>query len=142
MNENRRKILEMLASGQITADEAERLLMALETESHANAGAESPAGPKRKLKYIRVVVSDEKREGDPVMVNVRVPIQLVRSGVKLSSLIPPEARDRVNLAMHRKGVAFDLGQVNPENIEELIEHLDDLTVDVDDKKTRVRIFCE
>ena len=29
MNENRRKILEMLAAGQITADEAERLIAAL-----------------------------------------------------------------------------------------------------------------
>lgn len=30
MNENRRQILEMLAAGKITADEAERLLVALE----------------------------------------------------------------------------------------------------------------
>ena len=30
MNENRRQILEMLAAGKITADEAERLLAALE----------------------------------------------------------------------------------------------------------------
>jgi hypothetical protein len=30
MNENRRQILEMLAAGKITADEAERLMVALE----------------------------------------------------------------------------------------------------------------
>jgi hypothetical protein len=30
MNENRRRILELLAAGKITADEAERLLVALE----------------------------------------------------------------------------------------------------------------
>ena len=33
MNENRRKILDMLATGQITADEAERLIIALERDS-------------------------------------------------------------------------------------------------------------
>jgi len=31
MNENRRQILEMLAAGKITADEAERLIAALES---------------------------------------------------------------------------------------------------------------
>jgi hypothetical protein len=143
MNENRRKILEMLAAGQITADEAERLLTALETESSStNAGSNGPEAAKPKPKYIRVLVSEENREGKPVKVNVRVPIQLLRWGVKLSSLIPPEARERVNFAMHRKGVTFDLGQIKPENVEEMIEHLNDLTVDVDDEKTTVRIFCE
>ena len=33
MNENRRQILEMLATGKITADEAERLLSAIEPGS-------------------------------------------------------------------------------------------------------------
>ncbi len=50
MNENRRQILEMLAAGKITADEAERLLAALEPDSTAAAGdftgntAGSPGG--------------------------------------------------------------------------------------------------
>ena len=34
MNENRRQILEMLAAGKITADEAERLLAALDPDQH------------------------------------------------------------------------------------------------------------
>ena len=38
MNENRRQILEMLAAGKITADEAERLLAALEPDPTATAG--------------------------------------------------------------------------------------------------------
>ena len=43
MNENRRQILEMLAAGRITADEAERLLTALEPEIRATA--DEFAGP-------------------------------------------------------------------------------------------------
>jgi hypothetical protein len=140
MSENRMKILQMLATGQITAEEAERLIAALQTEPTASA---ANGGVNPKPKYLRVVVSDQNSQGDPVKVNVRVPMQLLRYGVKLASLIPPEARDRVNSAMRKEGVAFDLGQVKPENVEEMVAHLDDLTVDIDDKKkTTVRIFCE
>jgi SHOCT-like domain len=138
MNENRRKILEMLSQGQITPDEAERLIAALEQEPPAS----SDTRPKAKVKYLRVVVAaDEKNDGSTT-VNIRVPMQLLRAGVKLTSLIPPEARDRVNVALKNEGVEFDLNQIKPENLEELIDHLEDLTIDVDDKDVKVRVFCE
>jgi hypothetical protein len=69
-------------------------------------------------------------------------MQLLRAGVRLSSIIPPRARDEVNAAMQREGIPFDINQIKPENLEELVEHLSDLTVDVDQEKTKVRIFCE
>ena len=37
---------------------------------------------------------------------------------------------------------FDIGQIKPENLEEMIDQLNELTVDVDQEKTRVRVFCE
>jgi hypothetical protein len=142
MNENRRKILEMLAAGQITADEAERLLAAMEKGQTDFAAASAPApGPNGKPKYLRVLVEDQGRKG-PVKVNVRVPMQLLRAGVKLASLIPAEARDRVNGALHKEGVPFDLNQVTAENLDDLVNHLDDLTVDIDEQQTKVRFFCE
>ena len=67
---------------------------------------------------------------------------MLRAGVRLSSIIPPKARDEVNAAMAREGIPFDINQLKPENLEELVEHLADLTVDVDQEKTKVRIFCE
>ncbi len=39
MSENRRQILDMLAQGKITADEAERLIAALEREPAASSGS-------------------------------------------------------------------------------------------------------
>ncbi len=136
MNENRMKILEMLAAGKITAGEAEQLLTALQNEP-------TPAPQNGKPKFIRVVVTDEGHAGDPVNVNVRVPMQLLRAGVKLVSLIPPKARDQVNAALHREGVPLDLNEIKPENLEALVEHLSELTVDVDGgRNSKVRVFCE
>jgi hypothetical protein len=139
MNENRRKILEMLATGQISADEAERLIAALDKDQSAASPANgSEPRSKAKAKYIRVLVEDNGSS----KVNIRVPMQLLRSGVKLASLIPDHARMHVNHALREHGVPFDLGQIKPENLEEVIDQLDELTVDVDDKDVKVRVFCE
>ena len=66
----------------------------------------------------------------------------LRAGVRLGSLIPVQARDKVNAHMREHGIPFDVGQLKPENLEVLIEQLNDLTVDVDQEKTKVRVFCE
>lgn len=135
MNEHRREILEMLSQGKITADEAERLLAALDRERQS---ADEPAAPKGRPKYLRVAVENE----EDTKVNVRVPMQLLRAGVRLASLIPPQARAKVNDAMRERGVTLDLAQIKPENLEELIDQLGDMTVDVDNEDVRVRVFCE
>lgn len=144
MNEHRKRILEMLAGGKVTTDEAERLLNALDKEAPAAlpAGNGEP-GSKPKPKYLRVIVEDHSKNGEPVQVNVRVPMQLLRAGVKLAGLIPQQARAQVNDALREKGMQVDLSSLKPENLEDLVNHLDELTVDVDDKdKTKVRVFCE
>ena len=74
MNENRRQILEMLAAGKITANEAERLLAALEPDSGPNmgefpgsaagGGGSKTATVKTRVKYLRVLVeADESMTG-------------------------------------------------------------------------------
>jgi hypothetical protein len=142
MNENRRKILDMLSTGQITTDEAERLIAALDKDQpNAYPGNGSEPRSKAKARYVRVLVDDNGKGTGP-KVNIRVPMQLLRSGVKLASLIPEVARTHVNQALREQGIPFDLGQIKPENLEEVIDQLDDLTVDVDDKDVKVRVFCE
>lgn len=144
MSESRRRILEMLSGGKITPDEAERLIAALEKEpqsSPSGGGQSEPAKPKSK--YLRVLVEAlDDHSGSPTKVNIRVPMQLLRAGVKLSALIPPQARERANEALREHGVPFDLNQIKPENLEELVEQLNDLTLDVDENRTKVRVFCE
>lgn len=142
MSEDCRQILQMLAEGAINADEAERLLAALDVP--AASGGAAPTARSGPPKYLRVVVDAANAlNGDkPTRVNVRVPMQLLRAGMRLSALIPPAAREQVNQAMREQGVPFDLNQMRPENVEALIEQLNDLTVDVDQDKTKVRVFCE
>lgn len=143
MNEQRRQILEMLAEGKITADEAERLIDALarqEPETAPGAAARTKPRPK----YLRLLVNSEDGSGGdgPTRVNVRIPLQLLRAGVRLTSLIPPHALTKVNAELAKSGVPIDLTELKPQHLEELIEQLDDVTIDVDDPDTQVQVFCE
>lgn len=148
MNEHRRQILQMLSEGKINANEAERLISAFEESTSARSADEGSSAGKSRPKYLRVVVDSEDDGGHngPTKVNVRVPMQLLRAGVKLASLLPAQALRRANHAMQEQGVPIDLTQIKPENLEELVDHLNDLTVDVDQKdantKVKVRVFCE
>jgi hypothetical protein len=140
MNEQRRQVLQMLAEGKITADEAERLIDAVGREL-----SELPSGvaPRQKPrpKYLRVLVEDTSG-GEPSRVNIRVPLQLLRAGVRLTSLIPPQAVTKLNAQLEKSGVPIDLAELRPQQLEDLIDQLDDVTIDVDDAESKVQVFCE
>jgi hypothetical protein len=141
MDPDRRSILQMLADGKVTADEAERLIAAM--DRNGSSAAALAAGGKGSPKYLRVLVdTDEPGQGGPTKVNIRVPMALLRAGVRLTSLMPPQAREHINSEMAKNGVPFDIGQMRPENLEEMIDQLNDLQVDVDQERTKVRVFCE
>ena len=140
MNEQRKDILDMLAAGKITAEEAEQLIAALERDQPP-AASSLDMRPKGKAKYLRVVV-DNVENGEPGRVNVRVPLQLLRAGVRLAALIPPQALGQANAELNKSGVPFDLTQLKPEQLEALVDHLDEMTVEVDQPDAKVRVFCE
>jgi hypothetical protein len=146
MNEYRREILEMLAEKKISAEEAERLLAAMEGRTADGPGSGTATSSKARAKYLRVQVdAEEDLHGEgPTKVNVRVPMQLLRAGVRLAGLIPASALRQANDAMRQQGVPIDLTQIKPENLEEIVDQLNDLTVDVDQEKgkVKVRVFCE
>jgi len=147
MSENKKKILKMLAHNKITADEAYRLLNIIESgESGRESTGKMATAMKEKAKYLRVTVlpdAEHEHSKNVDRVNVRVPMSLIRAGIKLTSLIPPEARDKVNGALREKGIDFDMRNVKPEDLEELIEALSDLEVDVVSAKgEKVKVFVE
>jgi hypothetical protein len=140
MNEQRKDILDMLGEGKITPEEAEQLIAALERDQPP-AASSFELRPKGKAKYLRLVV-DTTENGEPGRVNARVPLQLLRAGVRLAALIPPQALAHANAELSRSGVPFDLTQLKPEDLEALVEQLDEVTLEVDHPDATVRVYCE
>jgi hypothetical protein len=135
MSNERAKILRMVAEGTITPEEGEKLLSRMDPAGTEIPAAESefdPGEPKSgPIKYLRVVVDGSDK------VNVRVPIGLIRTGIKLSTLMPLRASE--HLSEH----GIDLSQFNNLDGDELIEALRELRVDVDSEDGDViRVFCE
>jgi SHOCT-like domain len=140
MNEQRKDILDLLAEGKITSEEAEQLIAALERDQLPAASGPGTR-PKGKAKYLRLEV-DTTENGEPGRVNARVPLQLLRAGVRLAALIPPQALEKANAELSRSGVPFDLAQLKPEQLEALVEQLDEVTLEVDQPDAQIRIYCE
>jgi len=138
MSEDRMRILNMLGAGKISAEEAERLLDAL----NGTSGGESPtpgAGPK----FLRVQVEKDHGAGDPKQVNIRVPLQLLRAGVRLKGVMPPKARASLNVALGKMGDDLDLDKLKPDQLETLIATLSQTAIEIDagDGKSRLKVSC-
>ncbi|MEV3871397.1 hypothetical protein [Streptomyces sp. NPDC049906] len=142
-NEQRRRVLDLLAEGKVTAEEAERLIDALDRERTEPPSKTAPRSPSRPT-HLRVVVNaTDEGDGDGTSrINIRIPLQLLRAGVRIASLLPPPALAKVNAELSRSGVPIDLAQLKPQDLEELIDHLADLTVNIDDAEAEVHVFCE
>ena len=148
MSENQKKVLEMLANKKISVDEAYRLLNALKTEGSGPESiteTETTAKPKPKPRYLRVMVHPgpgHEHDDDAELVNVRVPLSLIRSGMKFSALLPAEARDKVTGTLEEKGIDFDMRNLKPEDLDAFIEALNDLEVDVVSSREAVKVTVE
>lgn len=136
MSDERKKILDMLQKGKITVEEADRLLAALDSPTDAEPGTEKPA-----CKYLRIMVEPGPQGQDRDRVNIRVPLKLVRAGLKWAAFVPKHTQANINQALHEKGINMDFTQLTGEDIEELVNQLNDLTVEVEGKE-KVRIYCE
>ena len=74
-------------------------------------------------------------DGDQV--NVRVPLRLIRTGVKLTTTLPSETNGK----LAKKGI--DLSEPGKLEGEDLVDALRELAVDVDSANgDTVRVFCE
>ena len=145
MSEDRSRILNLLAGGKITPEEAERLLDALDAGTSATTASAGPAitgdpapliAALPKYLYVKVIAVN----GDNV--DVKIPIALVRSGLRLTSLIPPQAMQQINEQMSQHGMSVDFTNFKPEDIDELIGALRETEVNVDTGNgDTVRVYC-
>ena len=144
MENNRRQILDMLAEGKIAVDEAERLLSVVSPEGESAGPGQQTKQNRPQAKYLRVCVEPDENAGEDhaERVNIRVPMALIRAGVKLATLIPNSAADSVNKELKKKGINFDISTFKAEDLESLVDALQDLEVDVEDGRHKVRVFVE
>jgi hypothetical protein len=145
MTDNQKRVLEMLAEGKISVDDANRLLSLVgDGEGDAPGVSPEPGRPRKPAKYLRIQVHPQN--GDPTseapQINIRVPMALLRAGVKLTALIPSGVAEKANEAMRKEGIDFDLRNLKPEDLEPLVDALSELEVDVKGDKEKIHIFVE
>jgi hypothetical protein len=134
MSEETRKILEMVSNGKVTVQEAEQLLQAM---GPSPSGGESK---KDEPRYFRILVNKPARDGKKAeAVNIRVPMTVLRGGLRLGALFPGMlGNKKIQLG---NGNEIDLSKVTYTDLEAMIKDIGELTVDVDGD-AQVRIRCE
>jgi len=146
MSDERRRILDLLAQGKITVDEADELMNALgEAPASAHGARTADAAPRFMRIEIHRASATDTWSGLPrpeKNVNIRIPMSLVRSGMRLGAIIPGGAGDLITKVLRQRGVAIDLSKVDPVDLANALKDLGELSVDVDQGKAQVRISCE
>lgn len=146
MSAESKKILEMLAAGKISAEDAERLLDKVSTAAPpetagpsasaepGTTGASADATKAKKPRYLRIQVERPGRES----VNMRVPLAFVRGG-QLFSVLPASLTEKLQEYGIGMG-AFSRGKLDDP---EALKALEEISIDIDkgDGK-KVRIFAE
>ena len=136
MSEERLRILHLLSEGKVSPQEAEQLLQAM--DKNAVQSVAKPNDMKGKYLYVQV----EPKEGKTSeRVSVKVPFALVKAGLNISKLIPMEAQGKVQESMHQSGFPFDFSSLDSQNIQEILEALEEMSIDVDTDESTVKIFC-
>lgn len=130
VNEENLKILRMIEEQRITAEQGAQLLAAgnkpASEPAKSDLAVSAPAPKSGKTRWFRVLVTDTK--SDKVRVSVRLPLSLVKWGMKVGGQFSPEV----------KGIDLDeLSEIiNSETDGKLVEVLDE------EDGEHVQIFIE
>ena len=96
-------------------------------------------------KFIRIMVDpapDADKNKPLHHVNIRVPLKIVRAGVNLASLIPGEAGQVVQGSLLKTGHTSDISKLDGSALDELIEALQELSIDATVDNHTVKVFVE
>lgn len=146
MSDDRRRVLDLLAQGKITVDEADQLLRALGATPAAEppaASASASGDASKKPRYIRIAVHKPANGRDAAEdINIRVPVPMIKGGMRLGALLPGFIGDRIASRLRERGVDFDLTKLDPAAIQAMFQELSEGGIDVESGKAQVRITCE
>jgi hypothetical protein len=148
MNDDTRRVLEMLAQGKVTVEEADELLRALGGARQADTDADTDrtSAPRWVRIHVHKLPTDGRESKD---VNIRVPIAVVKGGMRLGAIIATFAGGKAAERMKERGVDLDLSRINGDfskmngaEFDAFMKSLDDVNIEVDDGNSQVRITCE
>jgi hypothetical protein len=141
MIEERRRVLEMLSAGKISIDEAQRLMGAMEESVSPASPGQSvyPVKRRPRPRYLRIIARTPTEN-----VNLRIPLFLLKAGVKLGNLLPRNARGSIRSAFRDKGIDIEPGR--GVDLDALIEGLEELEIESESGRSgmteKVHIYCE
>lgn len=144
MSDERRRILDLLAQGKLSVDEAEQLLAAAASQAQPSASPAGSTADGKRPQFMRITVVKPAVGDRPAKtVNVRIPIALVRGGMRLGTMIPGIAGERIAERLKERGINFDPSTFKFEEFERVLRESGEMTIDVDSGgKQQVRISCE
>ena len=143
MNEEVRRVLNLLSEGKINAAEAEQLIKALEDKPDPDPPGTDRA-KKREPRFLRITVEDCGKGGEGGdRANIRIPLSFLKAGMKLGACIPGGKGEGLRTKLREKGIDLDSLKEDLGSIEDIVAGLGDLSIDVEGKKKgKVRIVCE
>jgi hypothetical protein len=151
MSTETRRILDLLAQGKVTVDDAARLIDATAAAAPASAPGDAVSGSERpNPRWIRINVLKTAKDGkQDKEVNIRVPIAVVKGGMRLGAIIATFAGEKAAQRMKDRGIDLDLSKINGDfsrmngaEFDAFMKSLDEMHIEVDDGKSQVRITCE
>jgi hypothetical protein len=87
-SEERMRILQMIQDGTISAEDGIRLMDSIEKSQKVTGGEESTVNKSQTARFFRIRVTDTN--SGKTRVNVRLPVSVVNSGLKMGARFAPE----------------------------------------------------
>ena len=141
MTDETKRILKMVSQGKITVDEGERLLAALRV-----GGAECAEAPKAANRpaprYLMLEGMGIGKDGENEGIRMRVPLNLLRAGMKMRALVPEAKRNMINEQLRRKGIDGDVFSMSEEQIDDFVQTLSELEFEAGDSEGSLRIYLD
>ncbi len=143
MSDDTRRVLELLAQGKVSVEEADRLLRVMPADEPRRKAPDAPPTDRPKPRFVRIFVHQAARNGHADKdVNIRVPLAIVRSGMRLGALIPGLAGEQVSARLRERGLDIDFSKLDAAAIDEVLKELCETNIEIDADKAQVRITCE
>jgi hypothetical protein len=144
MSDDTRRVLELLSQGKISVEEADQLLRALKDQGNrveASPKSDAVSTPARP-RFMRIHVHKPGRDGrDDKDVNIRVPMAVIRGGMRLGTMIPG-FHASMNARLRERGLDIDLSKLDPAALESMLSEMGEINIDVEQSGEQVRISYE